>query len=324
MKVKYRDINKGQDYTLNQMRSFYERKYYGLFLNAYKFTNLNDEQRHTLLKQMWRNGTVASFIVPDTKPDVSLKNLLSNSSPNTLSVSQDMPYGLIVFVPYAVTMWNVNDFPSVVQLVNKRGATFIPQTPQIVNKDVVLGYAHTSHTPVRDMVMFYLDRIVDVEATIKTNLFAHKLPRLVICSPEDKQRVEDIMEAIERGENKLFLDVNDWQSIKNVLEAGGSYIIDKLYQYKLHLENELLSFLGINNIGIEKQERLIVDEANANNELINDSSDCFLTTLQEFCEKISDILGYPITVEANSSPASNVEKSDEKDDNISEEEDDNA
>ena len=304
-KIKYREIQQNGDETKFSAMRFYENKYFGLFLNAYKFTNLSKNQSRYLLKSMWKRGTVACFIVEGTRQEPTMNQALTNTSPNTVSPAFESD-GLLVFTPYAVNQWNIEDEPSVITLVNTRGATFIPTKPQIVNKDVVIGWGHTSHAPVRSLVMWYVERIADVENTIDINLFAHKLPRLVVCSPEDRERVADIMEAIDRGEKKLFLEAEDYQAIKNVLDAGGSsYIIDKLYTYKQNLENELLSFLGINNVAVEKKERLITDEANSNNQLINDSSDCFLDSLKNFCDEINTVLDYNISVEANSSPASN-------------------
>ena len=304
-KIRYREIQQNGDETKFSAMRFYENKYFGLFLNAYKFTNLSKNQSRYLLKSMWKRGTVACFIVEGTRKEPTMTQALTNTSPNTVSPAFESD-GLLVFTPYAVNQWNIEDEPSVITLVNTRGATFIPTRPQIVNKDVVIGWGHTSHASVRSLVMWYVERIADVENTIDINLFAHKLPRLVVCSPEDRERVADIMEAIDRGEKKLFLEAEDYQAIKNVLEAGGSsYIIDKLYTYKQNLENELLSFLGINNVAIEKKERLITDEANSNNQLINDSSDCFLDSLKNFCDEINTVLDYNISVEANSSPASN-------------------
>lgn len=320
-KVKFSDTKGDATSEVLTARRFYETKYYGLFLNAYEFTNISKEQKHYLLKRMWSRGTCAAFILEGTKPEITLSDVLQNKTPSSLVLAEESKSGLLCFVPYAAVSYNIDDFPSVINYVAKRGATFIPQKPQIVNKDCVIGYAHTSHQSVRAMVMFYIEKIVDVEQTIATNLFTHKLPRLIVCSPEDRKRVEDIMEAIERGEHKLFLDVNDWQAIKNVLDSGaGGYIIDKLYQYKTNLENELLTFLGINNVAIQKAERLITDEANSNNELINDSSDCFLDSLKDFCEDIGKVLGYDIQVKAKSSPASNEEMPEETEDEEGDEE----
>ena len=308
-KLRYRDIKESVEQESYNARRFYENKYFGLFLNAYKFTNLTKNQERYLLKKLWQNGTICAFVLEGTQENPSLKQLLSNSSKATMELGNDSPNGLLIFVPYAVNQYNIEDAPSVVNYVNARGATFIPKGIYKVNKDCVIGWAHKSHASIRNLVLYYIDRIVDVENTINMNLFVHKLPRLVVCSPEDRSRVEDLMEAIERGEKKLFLDAIDVQAIKNVLDAGGntSFIIDKLYQYKQNLENELLTFLGINNNPIEKAERLVTGEVNSNNQIINDCSECFLDTLKEFCENVSNILGFPLSVEATSSPMSNEE-----------------
>lgn len=321
-KLRYRELQNEEANSFNARR-FYENKYFGLFLNAYKFTNLTKNQQRYLLKKFWQNGTICAFVLEGTQSDPSLKDLLSNKTKSTIELGNESPNGLLVLVPYAINQYNIEDEPSVVNYVNVRGAGFIPTGLKKVNKDCVIGWAHTSHSPVRSLVMYYIDRIVDVEKTINMNLFVHKLPRLVVCSPEDRSRVEDLMEAIERGETKIFLDVADWEAIKNVLESGSNtnFIIDKLYQYKQNLENELLSFLGINNIAVEKKERLITDEANSNNQLINDSSECFLDCLKDFCEEVSNILNYPLSVEANSSPMSNEYEMDEEEESESEEED---
>ena len=74
---------------------------------------------------------------------------------------------------------------------------------------------------------------------------------------------------------------------------------------------------------IEKQERLITGEVNSNNQIINDCSECFLDTLKEFCENVSNILEYPLSVEATSSPMANEEEytTPEEDDPAEENED---
>ena len=260
---------------------------------------MTKNQERFLLKSFWQNGCVCAFILEGTRQDPSLKQMLSNSSKDTLILENKNANGLLMLVPFAVSKYDITDAPSVVNYINKRGASFIPNGFKIVNKDCVIGWAHSSHAPIRDLVMYYIDKIVDVEKTIEMNLFVHKLPRLVVCSPEDRDRVEDLMEAIEKGEKKLFLDAQDVQAIKNVLEAGGntSYIIDKLYQYKQNLENELSTFMGINNNPIEKAERLVTGEVNSNNQLIAECGNCFDDTINFFCEEVTKVLNFPLTQE---------------------------
>lgn len=300
MKIKYKDIKyqeeEIQSYTSSR---FYENKYFALFLNRRHFPQLTKNQERFLLKSFWQNGCICAFILEGTKQEPSLKQMLSNSSKDTLILENENANGLLMLVPFAVAKYDITDAPSVVSYINKRGATFIPKGLKIVNKDCVIGWAHSSHAPIRSLVMYYIDRIVDVEKTIEMNLFVHKLPRLVVCSPEDKSRVEDLMEKIERGEKKLFLDANDVQAIKNVLDSGSntSYIIDKLYQYKQNLENELSTFLGINNNPVEKAERLVTGEVNSNNQLIAECGACFDDSIEAFCKEVSQVLGFPLKQE---------------------------
>ncbi|MBO7731676.1 MAG: hypothetical protein J6S67_03970, partial [Methanobrevibacter sp.] len=188
--------------------------------------------------------------------------------------------------------------------INVRGATFIPKGLKIVNKDCVIIWAHKSHQPIRALVKYYIDQMIEVQKTINMNLFVHKMPRLVVCSPEDEARVKEFMSKIENGEKQLFMTAEDAQAIKNVLDSGASnsYIIDKLKQYFQILDNELLTFLGINNVPIEKQERLITDEAKSNDELIQQCGACFLDSLKESCENVEKVLQYPMPVEVTSKP----------------------
>lgn len=298
MKIKYKDIKYEEAEGYNAKR-FYENKYFGLFMNRRHFPQLTKNQERFLLKSFWQNGCVCAFILEGTKQDPSLRQMLSNSSKDTLILENDNPNGILMLVPFAVAKYDITDAPSVVNYINKRGASFIPQGLKIVNKDCVIGWAHSSHAPIRDLVMYYIEKIVDVEKTIEMNLFVHKLPRLVVCSPEDKARVEDLMTKIEAGEKKLFLDANDVQAIKNVLDSGSntSYIIDKLEQYKQNLENALSTFLGINNNPIEKAERLVTGEVNSNNQLIAECGNCFDDTIETFCEEVTQVLKFPLTQE---------------------------
>ena len=209
---------------------------------------------------------------------------------------------MIAFAPFAPFMFDIYDWPIQVNLINIRGAKFIPTKPQIVNKDVVIGYAQKSKKSVLSIVDYYLTKIVDVEMTIRVQLKSHKAPWLVATTPENEEKLKNLFKRIESDEEVLYLSAGEVEALK-VLTGGNAYIIDKLYQYKQALENELLTYLGIDNLGImEKKEHLTNDEVASNNDLINDHSDNFLSCLENFCKSIREVLGYEISVEATSSP----------------------
>ena len=82
----------------------------------------------------------------------------------------------------------------------------------------------------------------------------------------------------------------------DVLNTSSPYLLDKLQQQKRELFNELLSFLGINNNNVEKRERLIVDEVNANNEFILVNLEHMYEERKKACDLINAKFGTNIEV----------------------------
>ncbi|MBO7694990.1 MAG: hypothetical protein J6T10_20420 [Methanobrevibacter sp.] len=283
---------------------FYIQKFYNLFMGAYKFNGITPRQQEYILRKLWAEGKIASFIVEGTKLEEGEVPTNVNQYPN----------GLIAFCPFAPFTFDIYDWPIQVNLINVRGAKFIPTTPQVVNKDVVIGFAQRSKKSVRSVVEFYVQKIVDTEMTIRQQLKSHKVPWLIATTPENESKMKALFDKIMTDDDVLYLSASEIEALK-VLATGNDYKIDKLYSYKQALENELLTYLGIDNIGImEKKEHLITDEVNSNNDLINDHSDNFIACLENFCEAIRNVFGYQISVEATSSPVSAKNEENESED----------
>lgn len=284
---------------------FYMQKYFNLFMGAYEFTGISPEQQHYILKKLFFDGKICAFIVEGTK-------LPEGVAPST---TQEYPNGMIAFVPFAPCEFNIMDFPVKVNLIQVRGAQFIPTKIQVVNQDVVLCYIQKNKKSVASVVEYFVQKIVDVDMTIKNNLKALKTPFFIATTPENEGKMKTLWEKIENDDGVLYLSASEIEAIK-VLATGTQYNIDKLFSYRQALENELLTYLGFDNLGImEKKEHLITDEVNSNNDLINDHSDLFLSPLQDWCKGIKDVLGFDMGVRAKSSPVSAEEetKEDEED-----------
>lgn len=280
-------LKKNSKITREQIEVYYRTKYFSLFMNGYEFDGLDPQQQRFLLTQFWEVGTINAFILKDSKPEsIDIKGV-------------ENPNGILVLTPYAPSGYNIYNFPTKVTPVRLRGATFIPTETMKVNEECVLGWAHVSHNSVRSIVESYIEKIADVEVTIRMNLATHKLPRLIVVNPEDKERMKALANSIEDGVPVLYVSVEDSQKINNIIE-GGNYIIDKLFTYKQNLEKELMTIMGIDNVGIVKRERENLDETNANNEEIDNGGDCFIDEMTIFCDLVSQVLGYPLSVKEKS------------------------
>ena len=80
-------------------------------------------------------------------------------------------------------------------------------------------------------------------------------------------------------------------SILKSLKTDAPFVADKIMKYKEQIWNEALQFLGINTLTTEKKERLITDEASANNELINLNLQSFLAPRLEACKQFNEKFG---------------------------------
>ena len=79
---------------------------------------------------------------------------------------------------------------------------------------------------------------------------------------------------------------------------------------------QLLTFLGQNNTPVDKKERLITDEAESNNQLIQSFADLQLEARKKACEEINAMFGLNVSVkrrEPVEKPVETVERGEEDD-----------
>lgn len=217
---------------------------------------------------------------------------------------------MLVYAPYAAATYNYYDYPETLTLVNLRGApvSIIPNEPQVVNKDVVIGWCSPSHKPIVDMVRFYVDRMVQVEMVINTNLNLQKMPFLVGVNADDEQKMKDVVRKILNNELVIFASLEDLQRVQS-MATQTPYIIDKLKEHERALEQELMTFLGVDNNGSQslEQTHVSVDAVNANNDVINDYGHAIESEIKKFLERISLHFGHKISIKAVSKPVNSVQ-----------------
>jgi hypothetical protein len=92
------------------------------------------------------------------------------------------------------------------------------------------------------------------------------------------------------------LDINALE----VLTTNAPYVGDVLTQLKKDVWSEALTFLGVNNVAAEKGERLIRDEVNANNQMVQLSAQVMLQTRQQAADELAKRLGSDVSVRLRS------------------------
>lgn len=151
--------------------------------------------------------------------------------------------------------------------------------------------------PTEPFVMFYANKILEAERTMDVNVKANKAPVVFACDQKQLLSFKALFSKVDGNEPAVFTDKGlDLDTIA-VFDTKAKFLCNDLMEYKKAVENELLTFLGQNNIPIEKKERLITDEAQSNNQLISSFFELGLEARKRACEAINEMFNTNITVE---------------------------
>ena len=118
--------------------------------------------------------------------------------------------------------------------------------------------------------LILMSEIIDVQNIINTQNLNQATPLMAISgNPNLRQKLRDCIHNIAGGFKVLFVDDDITKSIKP-LNLSGTYNVPTLVQYRDSLVNEVLSYFGIDaKEAYMKKERSLVDEQEANDELLN-------------------------------------------------------
>lgn len=158
-----------------------------------------------------------------------------------------------------------------------------------------------------DFVMFYVNKLTEAERTMDVNVKANKTPVVFACDDKDVLTFKRIFQQVDGNVPAIFADKNLNPDSISVFDTKAKFLCNELMEYKKSVENELLTFLGINNTPYEKGERLITDEANSNNQLIESFAQLQLEARKRACEEINKKYGLQVSVKKREAIVEEVE-----------------
>ena len=142
------------------------------------------------------------------------------------------------------------------------------------------------------MELFAL-RLYEAERTADVNIKSQKTPILLLVNEKQRLTMENLYLQYDGNKPFIFGDKDNLSETQlKAIKTDAPFIADKIIDYKKEIWNEALTFLGINNIMVDKKERLITDEANSNNELINLNLQSYLAPRQEACKQFNEKFGF--------------------------------
>lgn len=159
----------------------------------------------------------------------------------------------------------------------------------INGKNAVLISNNDDRIPTSPTIQLYALRLAEIQRTIDININAQKTPTLILCSEKQRLTLMQVYKKWSGNEPLIFGDKNlDLSDIKT-LKTDAPIVFDKLQLQKHAVWNECMTFLGINNANMDKRERLVDDEVQANNEQIDLGANIFLKAREDAAENIKEV-----------------------------------
>lgn len=164
--------------------------------------------------------------------------------------------------------------------------------------DSVIIWDNMTHWCCKHKMEIYAKRLAELDASIDINCKAQRTPILIKGSEQQQLSLQNAYMEYDGNQPVIFAS-NDFMegdgASFGVFTTGAPYVADKLYELKVNLWNEALTYLGISNISIQKKERMIKDEVLRlqGGVMANRYSREFAR--QQACEQINEMFGTQIS-----------------------------
>lgn len=168
--------------------------------------------------------------------------------------------------------------------------------------------------PFMNYLIMYSKRMADCMRTLDITARKLKTPYFITCDESQKTNIKKILDDVDFNNDSIIANKSTMPNEFSVLDTKvkpESVVV--LWQHYSNLESEIRTLLGINSAAnLDKKERLVVDEANANDILTDINIDYRMKCYQQFCDTVNKVFGLNISVKSN---IQKVEEKAEKDKN---------
>ena len=155
--------------------------------------------------------------------------------------------------------------------------------------------------PIINILWIYAKRLTDTMRTLDVTARKLKTPYFITCDEAQKSSIKKILDDVDFNQDSIIANRYTMPNEFNVLQTGVQpESVRVLWEHYSNLESEIRTFLGINSAAnLDKKERLVVDEAQANDILTDINIQYRIKSYQQFCDTVNNLWGLNISFVSN-------------------------
>lgn len=151
---------------------------------------------------------------------------------------------------------------------------------------------YSSIRPLSTTIEGFAYRLYEAQRTCDINIKSQRFPVLLLGTDKQKLMLENLYNQYNGNQPVIYGDKDQISNdMFKVIDTKSPYVVDKITEYKKEIWNEFLSYIGVNNVEVNKKERLISGEASSNNEYINYNLESYLEPRKHACKQFNDLFG---------------------------------
>ncbi|MBO7732712.1 MAG: hypothetical protein J6S67_09175 [Methanobrevibacter sp.] len=174
---------------------------------------------------------------------------------------------------------------------NKRRSLYTVDMGEEKDKECILVMNNYERVPTTSTISLFAYRLAEAQRTADVNIKANRTPILLTTDQKQIFTLKKMYEEYDGNTPAIFADKNllSPDALK-AIKTEAPFLVNDIYEYKREIWNEMLTFLGIQNLS-EKRERLITGEVDSNNELLNLNLQSLLVPRKEACRQFNEKFG---------------------------------
>lgn len=174
---------------------------------------------------------------------------------------------------------------------NKLRELYVSGTNLPPEEECILVMNNYQRIPTASTIELFAYRLAKAQRVADINIEVQKSPILILTDKNQELTLRNLYAQYDGNAPVIFGDRNVLQDKPiDTMKTDAPYVADKLREYMEGIWNDFLTFIGINNL-YEKKERLITNEADSNNELINMNMQSYLTPRKQACKEFNEKFG---------------------------------
>lgn len=174
---------------------------------------------------------------------------------------------------------------------NERRSLYTVDTGEEKGKECILVMNNYERIPTSVSISLFAYRLAEAQRTVDVNIKSLRTPILITTDQKQYFTLKKMYEEYDGNTPAIFADKNliSPDALK-AIKTDAPVLLDDIMAYKREIWNEFLTTMGLQNLS-EKKERLISNEVDSNNEVINMNLQSMLIPRKEACKQFNEKYG---------------------------------